>query len=128
MKLRFINGQKFTLDYLGGGFEALLLEVVHEEHTHDMTTEFRIINRGTGSAPRNLNEIQEPAILEVSIQDLSSDSPSEAVAIMEARGLSGGSNGCSGALSWHFDTTFEAIEHLTQQLKSYGGERKDYQD
>lgn len=119
----FFTQHGFKIESMGGGFESWLLEVVHDEHTHDMTTEFRLINTGTGSAPKTGFDKAQPAIVEVSIQDLSYDAPQEAVAILEARGLTGGSNGCSGALSWHFLSVYQAVSWVVMTLRDYGGTR-----
>ena len=80
----------FTCERIGGGFEAFIHRVHIEHHTHTET-------------------------LEVSVDDLSSDEPEAAVQVMEALGLTGGSNGCSGALTWYFENMAEAVDFVLIQ-------------
>jgi hypothetical protein len=102
----------FTCERIGGGFKAFIYRVQIEQHTHFETLEFWLCHQGTASAPTTFERTVQPCFVEVSVDDLSSDEPEVAVQIMEAFGLTGGSNGCSGALTWHFDNMAQAVDFV----------------
>ena len=97
--------KEFTCERIGGGFEAFILRVGVEKRT----VEFWLCHQGTASAPASFEQSLEPCFVEVSIDGLSFDEPEVAVASMEAFGLTGGSNGCSGALTWYFENMAQAV-------------------
>ena len=107
----------FTCEGIGGGFRAWIARKKYEQHSHTETLEIRVCHSGWASVPETATEMQEPAFVEVFVDELSYDSPSEAVAIMEAHGLIGGSNGCSGALSWHFTNMNDALQFVRDFLR-----------
>tara|TARA_R110001606_G_scaffold337700_1_gene485796 strand:+ start:335 stop:682 length:348 start_codon:yes stop_codon:yes gene_type:complete len=106
-----------TCERIGGGFEAFIHRVHIEQHTHTETLEFWLCHQGTASAPTTPAEALEPCFVEVSVDDLSSDEPEAAVASMEALGLTGGSNGCSGALTWYFENMAQAVDWINQAVQ-----------
>ena len=112
----------FNHEGIGGGFTAWIVRKIYDMHTHYSTMEFRVCHSGWSSAPKSDYEMNEPAFVEVFIEDLSSDAPQEAVAIMEARGLTGGSNGCSGALSFYFENARQAVAFVRDFI---GGESQN---
>ena len=106
-----------TCERIGGGFEAFITRMIVPKHTHAETVEFTLCHQGLASAPRTPAEALEPHFVEVFVDELSSDEPEAAVASMEALGLTGGSNGCSGALTWHFENMAEAVEWIDQAVQ-----------
>ena len=67
----------------------------------------------------------QTAIIEVSIENLTSEEPDQAVQIIDAAiQREGGSNRCSGAISWHFNNSLEAIGWLLDVIKDTGGRSK----
>ena len=98
----------FECERIGGGFEAF----IHRVHIEQHRLEFWLCHQGTASAPTTFEQSLEACFVEVSVHGLSFDEPETTVEIMEGVGLTGGSNGCSGALTWHFDNMAEAVEFV----------------
>ena len=110
----------FDCERIGGGFEAF----IHRVHIEQHTLEFWLCSSLTASAPTTFEGSLEPCFVEVSVDDLSSDEPEAAVQIMEAVGLTGGDNGCSGALTWYFENMAEAVDFvLIHSTKKFKGDR-----